>query len=66
VEPGYKLGNIRHKTMIELVNSPRQVEFGLAKRDTLPGFCRRCDVRFACHGGCPKDPLPLTSVCYVR
>jgi Iron-sulfur cluster-binding domain len=36
VEPGYKLGNIRHKTMIELVNSSRQVEFGLAKRDTLP------------------------------
>ena len=55
VEPGYRLGNIRETTMLELVTSPRQVEFGLAKRDTLPGFCRRCDVRFACHGGCPKD-----------
>ncbi len=21
----------------------------------LPRFCRECDVRFACHGGCPKD-----------
>ena len=24
-------------------------------RDTLPPFCQTCDVRFACHGGCPKD-----------
>ena len=29
--------------------------FGLDKRDTLPAYCRGCDVRFACHGGCPKD-----------
>ena len=21
----------------------------------LPRYCRECDVRFACHGGCPKD-----------
>jgi uncharacterized protein len=55
VEPGYKLGNIRAKTMIELIATPQQQEFGLAKRDTLPKFCRECDVRFACHGGCPKD-----------
>jgi uncharacterized protein len=27
----------------------------MAKRDTLPAFCRNCDVRFACNGGCPKD-----------
>jgi uncharacterized protein len=60
VEPDYRLGNIRERTMLELVTSPRQVEFGLAKRDTLPGFCRRCDVRFACHGGCPKDRFTRT------
>ena len=23
--------------------------------DTLPRACLECDVRFACHGGCPKD-----------
>ena len=55
VEPAYKLGNIRDKTMLDLIVLPQQKEFGLAKRDTLPGYCRRCDVRFACHGGCPKD-----------
>jgi uncharacterized protein len=37
------------------VASEQQLAFGLAKRDTLPAFCRSCDVRFACHGGCPKD-----------
>jgi uncharacterized protein len=41
--------------MLELVASPKQVAFGLAKRDTLPQYCLDCDVRFACHGGCPKD-----------
>ena len=29
--------------------------FGLDKRDTLTRFCRDCDVRVACNGGCPKD-----------
>ena len=45
----------RFMTMIDLITSPQQAKIGLAKRDALPGFCRRCDVRFACHGGCPKD-----------
>ena len=33
----------------------QQRQFGQDKRDTLPRYCRECDVRFACHGGCPKD-----------
>ena len=41
--------------MLELVSSPRQTRFGLDKRDKLPQYCLDCDVRFACHGGCPKD-----------
>jgi uncharacterized protein len=55
VEEGYRLGNITETPMAELVASEQQLAFGLAKRDTLPAFCRSCDVRFACHGGCPKD-----------
>jgi uncharacterized protein len=55
VEPTYRLGNIRQVPMIDLVTSPRQQAFGRAKRDTLPPYCLECDVRFACHGGCPKD-----------
>ena len=41
--------------MLELVASQQQRQFGLDKRDTLPQYCLECDVRFACHGGCPKD-----------
>ena len=41
--------------MLELVASQQQRQFGLDKRDTLPRYCLECDVRFACHGGCPKD-----------
>lgn len=55
VEPAYKLGNIRETHMLELVASQRQRQFGLDKRDMLPDYCLECDVRFACHGGCPKD-----------
>ncbi|MDH5243685.1 MAG: anaerobic sulfatase maturase [Chloroflexota bacterium] len=55
VEDAYKLGNITETPMADLVASEQQRSFGLAKRDTLPRFCRDCDVRFACHGGCPKD-----------
>jgi uncharacterized protein len=55
VEPRYRLGNIRETHMLELVASQQQRQFGLDKRDTLPHYCLECDVRFACHGGCPKD-----------
>ena len=61
VEPELKLGNIGVHDMVELVGSPRQVAFGEAKRDTLPQQCLDCDVRFACHGGCPKDRFVETA-----
>jgi uncharacterized protein len=60
VEPRYKLGNIRETHMLELVASPQQRQFGLDKRETLPRYCLECDVRFACHGGCPKDRFTRT------
>jgi uncharacterized protein len=41
--------------MIELVASDTQRKFGQDKLDTLPQYCRECEVRFACHGGCPKN-----------
>ena len=55
VEPAYKLGNIKEHPMLELVASQQQQKFGQDKYDTLPEYCLACDVRFACHGGCPKD-----------
>ena len=55
IEPKHRLGNISDVHMLELVSSPQQLAFGLAKRDTLPKYCRDCEVRFACHGECPKN-----------
>jgi uncharacterized protein len=55
VEPGYLLGNISGRHMLDLITSPAQRKFGQDKRDTLTRFCLDCDVRFACNGGCPKD-----------
>jgi uncharacterized protein len=61
VEEDYLLGNIAGgRTLLQLVTSPQQTAFGRAKLDTLPEYCRRCDVRFACNGGCPKDRFIIT------
>jgi uncharacterized protein len=55
VEPGYLLGNIMEQPMIDLAASEKQRRFGLDKLNTLPLYCQKCSVRFACHGGCPKN-----------
>jgi uncharacterized protein len=60
VEPQYRLGNIREEHLIALVSSDQQRRFGQDKFDTLPHYCRTCDVRFACNGGCPKDRFITT------
>ena len=60
VEPAHLLGNIATTTMVELVTSPQQRAFGQAKEDTLPAYCRSCDVRFACNGECPRNRFTLT------
>jgi uncharacterized protein len=54
VYPHYKLGNILNQSLGELVNSAAQFKFGNDKSDTLPEYCRKCDVRFLCNGECPK------------
>jgi uncharacterized protein len=54
VYPKYKLGNIMNQSLGSLVNSDVQSEFGNAKADTLPKYCRECEVRPLCHGECPK------------
>jgi uncharacterized protein len=60
VEPDYRLGNIHTETLVELVSKPEQRGFGRDKLTSLPRYCRECDVRFACNGGCPKDRFRVT------
>lgn len=54
VYPEYNLGNVHDQSISEMVAGPQQRKFGTDKRDMLPKFCRECDYRFACNGGCPK------------
>ena len=60
VEPAYRLGNLQETHLIELVASDQQLKFGRDKFDSLPRYCRECEVRFACHGACPKDRFTTT------
>lgn len=55
VEPTHLVGNIRDAHLAALVSSEKQRRFGNAKYDTLPGFCRKCPVLFACYGECPRN-----------
>jgi uncharacterized protein len=54
VYPEFKLGNILETDLITLYRSPKQFQFGLNKRNTLPRYCQRCNYYFACKGECPK------------
>jgi uncharacterized protein len=55
VEPAFLLGNIRDSHMIDLVASDQQRKFGQDKWDSLPKYCRECEVLFACYGECPRN-----------
>jgi uncharacterized protein len=55
VEPDFLLGNIGETELAELVASPKQRQFGRSKFDTLPEYCRECEVLFACYGECPRN-----------
>jgi uncharacterized protein len=60
VEPDFLLGNIRKTHMIDLVSSDQQRKFGQDKFDTLPQYCRQCEVLFACYGECPRNRFSHT------
>jgi serine-type anaerobic sulfatase-maturating enzyme len=60
VEPDYLLGNIRQTPLADLVASKKQRAFGKDKLNSLPRYCRECEVRFACHGECPRNRFITT------
>jgi len=55
VDAEHRLGNISQTSLVDLLEKPAQRRFGQAKFDTLPRYCRECEVLVMCHGGCPKD-----------
>ena len=60
VDNGHLMGNIAAKPLVKMLESPQQRTFGQAKQDTLPQYCRSCDVLNLCNGECPKNRLIQT------
>jgi uncharacterized protein len=60
VYPEYRLGNLLNRSLGELANTETQRQFGANKKSTLPRYCQECEVRFACHGECPKHRFMRT------
>ncbi len=61
VEPDHLVGNLHNGGLADMVDSPQQLGFGTAKRDTLPNQCVQCEVRFVCNGGCPRNRFITTA-----
>jgi uncharacterized protein len=60
VYPKFKLGNVLNQSLGAMVESEQQRKFGTDKSDTLPDYCKRCEVKFACNGECPKHRFMKT------
>lgn len=60
VYPENLLGNIKDSSLLQMIKSKKQIQFGLNKRDSLPQQCRDCEVYDLCHGGCPKNRIAVT------
>lgn len=56
----YKIGNVLETDLRSLMNSEKQVRFGISKRNGLPKKCMACKWFFACHGECPKHRFNST------
>ncbi len=54
VEPEWRLGNVEQDKLSDLLNSPKQNEFGRIKAQR-PAECETCKWLDKCWGGCPKD-----------
>ena len=60
VYPEYRLGNIQDLSLMDMLYSEKQINFGLAKIDNLPTYCRKCEFISVCNGECPKNRFLLT------
>ena len=55
VDKAHRVGSIRETPLVDLLESPAQLAFGLAKLENLPRVCRACEVLVMCNGECPKN-----------
>ena len=60
VYPEYRLGNIKDQALDRRFFPATQVQFGYAKNETLPQYCRQCPYLTDCWGECPKNRIIRT------
>lgn len=60
VYPEYRLGDVHHDQLERLAFSRQQVQFGYAKSESLPEYCRNCAYLSDCWGECPKNRVIRT------
>jgi uncharacterized protein len=60
VYPEYRLGNLKTEPLDRMVFSRGQAQFGYAKSESLPRYCRQCPYLTDCWGECPKNRLIRT------
>lgn len=59
--PEYRLGNVRQRSLADMMFDTPQVRFGYAKSESLPTCCRTCAHLSDCWGECPKNRLLRTT-----
>jgi uncharacterized protein len=60
VNSDHLIGNLKEKSLSEMLDDPRQRTFGQNKRTTLPRYCLECEVLSMCNGECPKNRFTVT------
>ena len=60
VDAEHRLGSVAETPLLDLLESPAQRSFGLAKLEKLPRVCLSCEVREMCNGECPKNRFAST------
>ncbi len=66
VYPEYKLGNIAETDLLDIYNTRKRIDFGLAKRNGLAAECLKCRYYQVCRGECPKHRFDVGSDGYRK
>lgn len=56
----YRTGSLTETDLRTLMNSEKQIRFGIDKRNNLPDKCLSCKWLSLCYGGCPKHRFGIT------
>ncbi|MFI3303495.1 MAG: anaerobic sulfatase maturase [Rikenellaceae bacterium] len=66
VYPEYLLGNIAETHLIDIYDTRKRIDFGLAKRNSLAAECLKCRYYTVCRGECPKHRFDTGSDGYRK